>query len=69
MARIDGAVGALRDDAFSTKAASMFEHRRAIPGDVVVERDAQLEIAQQLRQRRLALKKQPISQILAVVLN
>src|SRR6267154_2614530 len=39
-----GAVGALRDDAFSTKPAGMFEHRRAIPGDVFVEHDACLGI-------------------------
>jgi len=63
------AVYPLGDDAFGAKPASVREDSRAIFGDVFVEQDASLGIAQQSRQRRLALKEQPISQILAVVLN
>jgi putative intracellular protease/amidase len=64
-----GAVGAFRDDAFSTDSAGMFEHRRAIPGDVFVEHDARLGIAQQSRQRGLAVEKRAIAQILAIALD
>jgi hypothetical protein len=45
----------------------MFEHRRAIPGDMFVEQDARLGIAQQLRQRSLPIQERDIAQILAII--
>ena len=47
----------------------MREHGRAIPGDVFVEHDARVGIAQQARQRRLPVKERAIPQILAVMLD
>ncbi len=47
----------------------MGEHRRAMPGDVFVEHDARLGIAQQPRQRCLAVEKRAIPKILAIVLD
>ena len=41
-----GAVSALRDDAFSTKPAGMFENGRTIPGDMFVEQNARIGITQ-----------------------
>jgi hypothetical protein len=67
--RLTGAVGALRDDAFSAKPAGMFEHRRAIPDDLFVEHDACLGIAQQSRQRGLTVEEREIAEILAIVLG
>jgi len=63
------AVHPLRNDALGAKPASVLEHGRAILGDVFVEQDARLRIAQQSRQRGLAVEKRAIAQILAVVLD
>jgi hypothetical protein len=49
--------------------ASVLEHGRAIPGDVFVQQDARLDIAQQSRQRRLAVEEWAIAQILTIVLD
>ena len=47
----------------------MLEHGRAILGDVFVEQDAGVGIAQQPRERGLAVEKGAIAQILAIVLD
>jgi hypothetical protein len=63
------AINLLRHDALGAKPASVLEHCRAIPGDVFVEHDSGLGIAQQPRQRRLTVKKRAPPQILAIVLD
>jgi hypothetical protein len=57
-----GAVDLLGDDPLGTKPASVLEHRRAIPGDMFVEHDARLGVAQQSRQRGLAIDKWAIAE-------
>ena len=47
----------------------MRENGRAILGDVFVEQNAGLGIAQQSRQRRLAVEKWAISQVLTIMLD
>jgi hypothetical protein len=47
----------------------MLEHRRAIPGDVFIEKDARISVAQQLGQRGLAIEKWAVAQILTIVLD
>ena len=47
----------------------MGEHRQPIFGDVFVKPDASLSIAQQTRQRSLAVEKRATTQILAIMLN
>jgi len=48
-------MNALRDDTPGTEPASVRKNDRAIFGDVFVEQDARLSIAQQSRQRGLAM--------------
>jgi hypothetical protein len=64
-----GAVHPLGNDALSAEMARKGEHRRPIPGDVFVGQDAGFEVAQQLRQRSLAVKQRPTAQILAIKLD
>jgi hypothetical protein len=52
-----GTVNPLGNDALSTEPARIGEHGRTIFGYVFVEKDAGFEIAQQLRQRSLAVKE------------
>jgi hypothetical protein len=47
----------------------MGEHRRPILGDVVVAQDASIGLAQQPRQRGLALKERATAQIVAIMLD
>src|SRR5215470_18966450 len=51
-----GAVDLLGRDALGAKPASVFEDGRAVLGDVFVEQDACPNIAQQTRQRSLAIE-------------
>jgi len=48
---------------------SKLEHCRAVLGDVVVEQDAGLRVAQQRRQRGLTVEERKIPQILAIMLD
>src|SRR5215467_1216866 len=61
-----GAVHLLGHNAFSTEPASVREHRRTVFGDVFVEQDARLRIAQHARQRGLAVEEREIAQILTI---
>jgi hypothetical protein len=45
------------------------EYGRALLGDVFVEKDARLGVAEQLRRRRLTVVDWPIAQVLAVMLD
>jgi hypothetical protein len=45
------------------------EYGRAILGDVFIEKDARLGVAQQWRQRRLTVVDWPIAQVLPVMLD
>jgi hypothetical protein len=65
--RAIGAVDLLGHDALDTKPTSMLEDGRAISGDVFIEQDANLGIAQQPRQRGLAVKKRTVPQIISVM--
>jgi hypothetical protein len=56
-----GPVHPLGDDPLGAKPASMFEHGRPIPGEVFVEKNARLGIAQQSRQRSLPVEKRVIA--------
>jgi hypothetical protein len=47
----------------------MGEHGRPILGNVFVQQDADLGIAQQARQRGLAVEERQIAQILAIMLD
>jgi len=47
----------------------MLEHRSAVLGNVFVEQDARLDMAQQPRQRGFAVEEWTIAQILAVMLD
>jgi hypothetical protein len=60
-------VDTLRHDALGAKPASVGKDRRAVLGDVLVEQDARLGIAQQLRQRSLPIQERDIAQILAII--
>jgi hypothetical protein len=64
-----GAVRLLGNDALGAKSARIGEHGRPIFGDVLVEQDAGLGIAQQPRQRSLAVEEREIAQILAIMLD
>src|SRR2546427_4795652 len=64
-----GPVDLLGDDSLRAKPASMFEHRRAITDDVFVEHDARRGMAQQPRQRSLAVEEWEITQILTIMLD
>jgi hypothetical protein len=64
-----GAVDPLRHDALGAKLARMGEHSRPILGDVFVQQDASLGIAQQARQRSLPVQEWDIAQILAIMLD
>jgi hypothetical protein len=59
----------LGHDALGTKPASVLEDGRAVASDVFVEQDARLGIAQQQRQRGLAVEKRPLAKILTIVLD
>jgi hypothetical protein len=63
------AIDSLGNDAFCAKPASVREDDRAVLGDVLVEQDAGLGIAQQARQRGLSVEERAIAQILAVMLD
>jgi len=47
----------------------MLEHCRTIPDDVFIQKDARVGIAQQARQRRLAVEEWTLAQIVAVMLD
>jgi hypothetical protein len=64
-----GAIDPLRYDALGAKPARVVEHGRPILGEVFVEQDTSLGIAQQACQRDLALKKRTTAQIIAIVLD
>src|SRR5262249_54823412 len=64
-----GAVDPFRDDSLGAKPAGVLEHNRAILGNVFVGQDASPAIAQQSRERRLAVEEREIAQILAVMLD
>ena len=68
-ARQLGAIDLLRHDALGTKPASVCRDGRAVLSDVFVQQDAWLAVAQQSRERGLALKKWVIAQILALMLD
>ena len=55
--------------ALGTKPAGVREHDSAVLDNVFIEQEASLGIAQQLRQRGLAVEKWEIAHILAVVLD
>src|SRR5215475_9407319 len=63
------AVNLLRHDALGAKPAGVREDDRTVLDDVFVEQDANLGVAQQPRQRGLALQKRTIAQILTVMLD
>ena len=62
-------VDLLGHDALGAKPASVCEDGRAVLRDMFVEYDASLAVAQQPSQRGLALKKRPIPQVLAIMLD
>jgi hypothetical protein len=64
-----GTVHSLGNDALSTGPARKGEHDRPIFGDVFVEQDAGLSIAQQPRQSCFTLEKRAIAEILAIMLD
>jgi hypothetical protein len=49
--------------------ASMGEHARPILGSVFVEKDGSLGIAEQSRQRRLAIEERKTTQVLPIMLD
>jgi len=53
--------------ALGTKPTGVLKHCRTILGNVFVEQDAHAAIAQQSRQRRLAVEDEEIAQILAIM--
>jgi hypothetical protein len=59
----------LRHDALGPNPARMGEHGRTILGDVFVEQDASLSIAQETRQSCLAVEKREVALILAIMLD
>ena len=61
-----GAIDLFGNDALGAKPTSVLEHCRAVPGDVFIEQDASIAIAQQPRQGSLAVEKRPLAQILAI---
>jgi hypothetical protein len=65
----DRYVHPLGDDGLGAKPASMGENDMAILDNVFVEQNASLGIAQQACQRRLAVEKREIAQILTVMLD
>jgi hypothetical protein len=64
-----GAVDPLRYDALGAKLARVSQHGRPILDDVFVQQDAWLGLAQQSRQRRLAVQEWEIAQIPAIMLD
>jgi hypothetical protein len=63
------AVDTLRYDALGAKPASVSKHRRTILGDVFVEQDSRLVIAQEPRRRGFAFEEREITKIPAIVLD
>jgi len=59
----------LGDDALGARLASVCENGRAILGQIFVEQDARLDIAQQSRQGVFAVEKWAIAQILTIMLD
>jgi hypothetical protein len=64
-----GAVDSLENDALGTELASVRKNDRAIFGDVFVDQDARLGMAEQSRERGFAVEKWEITHILAVMLE
>jgi len=64
-----GTIDFLRHDALCAQSASVREDDRVVLGDVFVEQDASLGIAQQPRQRSLAVEEWAIAHVLAVMLD
>jgi hypothetical protein len=64
-----GAVDSLGNDALSAKPAGVCKDDRAVLGDVFVEQNVCLGVAQQSRQRGLAVQERETAHILAVMLD
>jgi hypothetical protein len=64
-----GAVNLLRHDALGAKLTGVREDNSAVLGNVFIEQDARLGIAQQPRQRCLAVEERAIAHVLAVMLD